>query len=574
VDDSTSVDSINKKIVSLEIEHKKATQGLGRLLTKKQLVNAYASTSMGMGKEASATTPFLSLPSALEILSFHSAELARLDDEELELGQRQHGLSTEIQELKRKLRNVTDACSSAEASWAYVVTATLSVTEVEVSFELAYVVSNASWSASYDIRVGGADRTTMVLTYFAEVVQKSGEDWDGCKLLLSTSNPAIGASPPDLHPKKVTLARAWDHQPKGGRPGGAGDGYHRSRSPAEESLGGHGGGHFRQSSFALSDRFDQLGGGGGGPLSPPPPSSPGAEAIGAGDAGSTVFAIARPVSIAGDNKGHKVTIALLGSLKPELVHYCVPSMSAHVYIQAKTRNASPYPFLPSAKVSVYLDGNFISTSALPQTGAGESFLLFLGVDPALKVEYLPQRTQNMTKGFVFGQQDVRKTFHTTVLHNTKDMVVRCLVVEQLPISEDEKIVVELLEPAAAALSAKSDAAGTSATASDVAAGFLGDDHDGGSAGTAPAWPKDFVALNKKTNNLVWLRTLAPKEKTEISFVYRIAWPAGGPPIIVSMVPSAAFESTSSKGSANTAFIEFQRNPVVLHNFGPVGNQPF
>jgi hypothetical protein len=39
-------------------------------------------------------------------------------------------------------------------------------------------------------------------------------------------------------------------------------------------------------------------------------------------------------------------------------------------------------------------------------------------------------------------------------------------------------------------------------------------------------PKDFVAKNKNTNNIVWLKTLQPQEKIQINFTYRLTWPQG------------------------------------------------
>jgi hypothetical protein len=47
----------------------------------------------------------------------------------------------------------------------------------------------------------------MVLSYFAEVTQNTGEDWVDVAMSLSTSNPAVGSAPPPLRSKTVDWER-------------------------------------------------------------------------------------------------------------------------------------------------------------------------------------------------------------------------------------------------------------------------------------------------------------------------------------------------------------------------------
>ena len=45
-----------------------------------------------------------------------------------------------------------------------------------VYLQVSYVVTNASWSPKYDLRVSSSDRT-MEVWYFGMVQQNTGEDW-------------------------------------------------------------------------------------------------------------------------------------------------------------------------------------------------------------------------------------------------------------------------------------------------------------------------------------------------------------------------------------------------------------
>lgn len=48
--------------------------------------------------------------------------------------------------------------------------------EAEIQLLISYVVSNASWTPKYDLRVSSAERT-MQVTYFGMVQQNTGEGW-------------------------------------------------------------------------------------------------------------------------------------------------------------------------------------------------------------------------------------------------------------------------------------------------------------------------------------------------------------------------------------------------------------
>src|SRR5205085_4008883 len=63
---------------------------------------------------------------------------------------------------------------------------------------LNYLVSNASWHPQYKFRTGGKEKDPVVVEYQAAVEQKTGEDWTNANITLSTAQPLLNASPPDL----------------------------------------------------------------------------------------------------------------------------------------------------------------------------------------------------------------------------------------------------------------------------------------------------------------------------------------------------------------------------------------
>jgi len=70
---------------------------------------------------------------------------------------------------------------------------------LQSDFTLNYLVHNASWYPTYDIRAKNVN-SPLDITYKANVSQHSGEDWDNIKLTLSTGNPSTSGSKPELTP--------------------------------------------------------------------------------------------------------------------------------------------------------------------------------------------------------------------------------------------------------------------------------------------------------------------------------------------------------------------------------------
>jgi hypothetical protein len=103
----------------------------------------------------------------------------------------------------------------------------------------------------------------------------------------------------------------------------------------------------------------------------------------------------------------------------------------------------------------------------------------------------------------------------TLLHNTKPRdSVEITVVEILPRSNDEKIVVELLQP-------KPDTLASSHGGGHDGEGGGGGKKGGGASSSSASGENQLkpgtVMQNKITNNVVFSKTLAPGQKVEIPF---------------------------------------------------------
>lgn len=243
--------------------------------------------------------------------------------------------------------------------------------------------------------------------------------------------------------------------------------------------------------------------------------------------GTAAFQIPRRSSVPSDNKSHKSTIAI-ANLQASFVHYVAPVVSSNAYLLAKTTNISAYAFLPSDKVNVFLDGNFVATTSLKNyTYPGETFNSFLGVDNSIKVQYNPSKEGGLAedqKWFQISNSRRRRYDFTTVLHNTRSVPTRVILADILPSSTNEKIKVDLLEPTHDSVNAANNLESTGEVSEEgIALSLL--DRIGAS--------EDMVTQNKFSNNIVWLKTVPAGKKIEVKFSYRVSWPVDQGEVVIS-----------------------------------------
>lgn len=346
-DRNQKVKEVEVKLKSIEKSVKIANQALIRLKDQRKFFNVYANNSLSTQHEHGGSG--CGINEAKSILEYHYQLTEKIDLEEIELNESIDSLNAESRVLRNELKNLTNT-DRGEVFKPYrtvsiivnVKNGSPATADEYVQLSISYIVSGASWTSSYDIRVNTATSAeageSMIVVYYAEVVQKTGEDWNDCCLFLSTSNPAEGSAPPVLPNLTVDFVRpVYSYSSSSYLKGGIRGGGDRDAVDSFRERG----------SFALmADEMDsshshifQ---------SEPPTSSVGL--AGTGDAGSTIFIVNRHVTIPADGMPHKVMVTT-SSFIPQLVHYLAPSVSTTAYLQAKAKNISQYPLLSSSQVS-------------------------------------------------------------------------------------------------------------------------------------------------------------------------------------------------------------------------------
>jgi uncharacterized protein (TIGR02231 family) len=343
-----------------------------------------------------------------------TAERATLDEQREDLQNRINTHQNQLNELRgaggKAFKTVTVRVAAAQAG--------------SLDLSLAYTVPGASWVPSYDARVASSERLVQ-LEYFGLVRQSTGEDWKDVALTLSTARPSLGGAAPMLGVWQLDIYNPIMLREQSERRRSE-EGYARAKAAAP----------------AAALQLDAF-------VTNAPGSAPeekdanfAAATIEAG-ATSASFKIAVSSSVPSDNSPQKVPVTS-ANLKAVPEYLTVPKRQAAAFLTSKVVNSSEFPLLAGA-MNVFLDGTFVTTSALRTVMSGEKFDLALGVDDGIAINH--KRVTKFTEDTGLTNSGKRITYEYLItVQNNKKTTERVVVTDQVPLSRNEKIVVKLLSP--------------------------------------------------------------------------------------------------------------------------------
>jgi len=190
------VAELEKQIYSLERNKKqRVADRLAVLEAQKELLLAI---SKGGGEEMAREVKRggIDVKSWDAAYAFFGSKLTRVTDSMRMARQEMEDIDKTLEHLRSELRTIQSAKSRS--------TKTVQVDlrlaqEGEVEVTLEYMIGGAMWKPLYDARLV-SDKDQVELSCFAEVTQRTGEDWENMNLILSTARPSQNITPGDFQP--------------------------------------------------------------------------------------------------------------------------------------------------------------------------------------------------------------------------------------------------------------------------------------------------------------------------------------------------------------------------------------
>ena len=138
----------------------------------------------------------LSVSNLRETSAFYSSRLTTLKLKKIE---RMNTLAKLREELLKVSNQINSITTMKEFPSGEVIVTLDSKTNTKIDVELSYLVGNAGWHPSYDIRAKSVE-DPLEIVYKANVHQDTKVDWENVKLSFSSNNPSLSAVAPELKP--------------------------------------------------------------------------------------------------------------------------------------------------------------------------------------------------------------------------------------------------------------------------------------------------------------------------------------------------------------------------------------
>ena len=323
--------------------------------------------------------------------------------------------------------------------------------------EISYFVNNAGWRPTYDLRVNGIDQP-MEFTYKAEVFQNTGINWGNVDLTVSTTDPFSGKLLPIFNPVYVRLGNPYQIQ------GAYGHNAKNARAKDNNAM------QFRSTNEVRMEND---------------------EVTSMSDMGVRPAAIAdvaiKPIhvefnsrykhDVPSDGRHHTV---LLKDYEVDALyeHKTLPRNVSKAYLIAKVVDWENLNLLPG-KANLFLEDTYVGQTTINPNIGIDTLQIDMGTDESVFVSR--KKLACETSKNLLGTRKTKIYTYEIKVRNNKNALVNISVVDQIPLSSNEEIEIELSE----AKKAKFDT---------------------------------------KTGRLEWNVDLEPKEEVTLVFKYEVEFP--------------------------------------------------
>ena len=295
-------------------------------------------------------------------------------------------------------------------------------TEGEVPVRLSYLVTDARWEPVYSIRAS-PDRNAVGVEFDALVIQKSGEDWKGVRLSLSTARPSRAASPPSVTPWIVDVRAPYVQVSESSQLYAVDATAAPAAEKATETLEmkDASAGFLRMRKSAAEKLSEDAVVGGSGP--------------------SVTYTIALPFDAPSDDQVRRRARIASFDAPTKFVFQTQPIASEGVFLRGTLSNASPFQLLPG-RASVFVGADYVGATPFVGAAPKQEFAVFFGADPAVTARRELIKKEDRQSGLFGGGLDTVSDYRVTISNGTGRSIDMELF-DRRPISRSDKIEVNL-----------------------------------------------------------------------------------------------------------------------------------
>ncbi len=282
--------------------------------------------------------------------------------------------------------------------------------EAETTITFSYVIPQTNWQMRYDVRAGYRSKSISMLVY-GNIYQKTGENWDGIRLALSTGMPVSSINPPALAPwyLDIVTPRRLDEGMISSKEEAKSRSYKKGAAPPLDMQ--------EQDEYQAVVKEEGI-----------------------------YFEISLPAlqTVESSTKYQKKLIReydLGGGKEIEFFYEATPEKANSAYMKALVKNMTGLPWL-EGEAQVFLENEFMGKMTIPFTPPGKEREITLGIEPRVIAKKELVKKFEDTAGILGGKRKIRYSYKL-VLENQLQKREAIMVYDAFPVSRNDKIRIDI-----------------------------------------------------------------------------------------------------------------------------------
>jgi len=411
-----NINKLRQKIDKLNAERIKAADENNVLSKKQEFLDSiihFSSAQVPQDLKTSFPKPDM----LKNMLDFLDKTYSDINEHKEALSEKIKEIDKEIDKAKRELASLGGARHKEKK----VINILFSSSKNQsINIESSYIVYQASWRPLYKVEASGGSQE-INLTMFADITQKTGEDWNNVELRISNAIPLSGMRLPSPRSWFLDIRRFYNKS-KGMRKPAFGGNALTGAWKAESVV---------QSAGALN--YDSA-------LKEEAEEAHLAAAKARELPLSFEYRLPEAVNIASREKNTLLPV-FSRQLKGNFYYYVVPRINPMVFFVCRAEADSE--LLPG-RLNVYFEGTYTGKTFLDGKKAGEEFMINLGAarDIKVKEEKISDKVKETFFGKLKRQTIIRDLVFKITVENLTDKPKDVHILDSVPVSKTDKIEVK------------------------------------------------------------------------------------------------------------------------------------
>ncbi|MBW3522794.1 DUF4139 domain-containing protein [Chryseobacterium sp. NKUCC03_KSP] len=278
--------------------------------------------------------------------------------------------------------------------------------EMDLNLGVSYIVSNAGWVPSYDLRALSTKKP-LEIVYKGKIYQKTGQDWNNVKLFVSTYRPSYNQNRPILSPLYVAEYTAYNNE--------------------DAKVG-----YMQKAKAEMSNSYQMR-------AETAAPSQIPVATV-SDNQMNILYELNYNQTIVSQEKEQYVILDKK-NVEANFKYHTVPKLNNQVFLMAFVKNWQNLNLI-SGEANIYFEDNYIGKTNITSNYVKDEFPISLGVDERIVAKRIKIEDKTAQKSFNSNKWET-ESYEISIRNNTKESI-ELEILDQIPLSENQKITVKTL----------------------------------------------------------------------------------------------------------------------------------